>query len=350
MAKFMQYTVVATKEALDDAGWRPGVCLDSGIGAFEDVYNTSVAFDKLVRILFCLGGPNHAATTACTTGTHSIGDASRFIAFGDADVMVAGRAESCIHPLAITGFERSRSLVTSSNQEPSKASRPFSQDRNGFVIGEGAGIMILEELNHALSRKAHIYAHLSSYATIADAHHLTQPPVSGHGAFRSLRRALAAAQIPPSRVSYLNAHATSTPLGDSAETKAMMLGEDGVGREQQVCVSSTKGATGHLLGAATASQKWPSTLCFQIRHASNTPPGAKDEAWVLDPSTLLRHRRGSSRLLVAMVWSCAQAMVEATKRKVSILRMDGISAGDSTGTLIPPFVDLPSITVIEEST
>ncbi|MCJ1248019.1 Mitochondrial beta-keto-acyl synthase [Trapelia coarctata] len=287
MPKFMQYAMVAAKEALDDAGWHPedpkdmemtGVCLGSGIGAFEDVYNTSLAFAEhgakkvyplfVPRLLINLAaghismkygfkGPNHSVSTACTTGAHSIGDAARFIAFGDADVMVAGGAESCIHPLAITGFERSKSLTTSSNTTPESASRPFNRDRDGFVMGEGAGVMVLEELNHALARRAPIYAHLPSYATTSDAHHLTHPPPSGHGACRSMRRCLQTAQIPPSRVSYINAHATSTTLGDSAENaaiKSLMMGEGGLekGREGDVCVSSVKGALGHLLGGAGA--------------------------------------------------------------------------------------------------
>ncbi|MCJ1482856.1 Mitochondrial beta-keto-acyl synthase [Schaereria dolodes] len=232
MTKFMQYAVVAAKEALDDAGWCPE--------SLEEQEMT---------------GPNHAVSTACTTGAHSIGDAARFIAFGDADVMVAGGAESCIHPLAITGFERSRSLTTSSNDVPARASRPFNRDRDGFVVGEGAGVMVLEELTHALARNRPIYALLSGYAATSDAHHLTQPPLSGHGAMRAMSKALKHAQLPPSAVDYINAHATSTVLGDAAENRAIrsvMLGLEGKERASDVCVSSTKGSLGHLLGAAGA--------------------------------------------------------------------------------------------------
>ncbi|KAL8756114.1 MAG: hypothetical protein Q9199_003177, partial [Rusavskia elegans] len=208
-SKFMQYAIAAAQEALTDAQWHPqteqqrettGICLGSGIGSFDEVYNTSLAFSqggpKKVSPLFVpkllinlaaghlsmkygLKGPNHAVTTACTTGAHSIGDASRFIAFGDADVMLAGGAESCIHPLAFVGFERSRSLTTTSNSTPHNASRPFDRTRDGFVIGEGAAVLVLEELEHACSRGAHIYAEVAGYGASADAHHMTAPPSDG---------------------------------------------------------------------------------------------------------------------------------------------------------------------------
>lgn len=207
-------------------------------------------------------GPSHAVTTACTTGAHSIGDASRFIAFGDADVMVAGSAESCIHPLAFTGFERSRSLTVDFNDFPTQASRPWDEKRSGFVIGEGAGVMVLESLDHAVARKAYIHAELVGYGSSSDAHHMTAPPESGHGAFRAMRLALRNAGLPPRAVSYINAHATSTKLGDVAESRAIenlmlehenyqgsLLGE-GKKHAEEINVSSSKGAVGHLLGAA----------------------------------------------------------------------------------------------------
>ncbi len=297
----MQYAIVAAQEALTDAQWHPqteqqrettGICLGSGIGSFEEVYNTSLAFaqggPKKVSPLFVpkllinlaaghlsmkygLKGPNHAVTTACTTGAHSIGDASRFIAFGDADVMLAGGAESCIHPLAFVGFERSRSLTTTSNTTPHNASRPFDKTRDGFVIGEGAAVLVLEELEHARSRGARIYAEVAGYGASADAHHMTAPPSDGEGAFRAMRMALKNSGITPSKVDYINAHATSTPLGDVAENRAikklMLETDQGKMKAGDVNVSSTKGAVGHLLGAAGAVEALFSVLA--IRDVSN---------------------------------------------------------------------------------
>ncbi|EAS35435.3 beta-ketoacyl-acyl-carrier-protein synthase II [Coccidioides immitis RS] len=289
-ALFAQYALAATEEALNDAGWKPGtqeamemtgVCLGSGIGNFEEIYNSSVAYDNGLRdkkgyrkisplfvpkLLINLGaghismkygfmGPNHAATTACTTGAHSIGDAARFIAHGDADVMVAGGAESCIHPLAIGGFARCRSLATDFNDQPKKSSRPFDRDRQGFVVGEGAAVVILEELEHATSRGARIYAELKGYGCSADAYHMTAPKENGKGALLAMQRALKNAALPPSKVDYINAHGTSTVIGDAAENaaiKTLLLGSEGKERPSDINISSTKGAIGHLLGGAGA--------------------------------------------------------------------------------------------------
>ncbi|KAF1811216.1 ketoacyl synthase domain-containing protein [Eremomyces bilateralis CBS 781.70] len=285
MADFAQFAMAASDEALTDSGWEPksqedceatGVYIGSGIGSLEDVYSTSLAFAKSgyrkvsplfvprllinlaaghVSMKYGLKGPNHAATTACTTGAHAIGDAARMVAFGDADVMVAGGAESCIHPLAMAGFARARSLATDWNEAPNLASRPFDRDRAGFVIGEGTGVVVLEELEHAKRRNARIYAEVKGYGVSSDAYHMTAPREDGEGPYLAMKRALRNSGIKPKEVGYVNAHATSTVLGDAAENRAvknLLLGEEGHDRPEDINISSVKGAIGHLLGAAGA--------------------------------------------------------------------------------------------------
>ncbi|KAK5990035.1 Beta-ketoacyl-ACP synthase [Cladobotryum mycophilum] len=295
MSTFTQYAVAASEMALKDAGWEAtsleaqestGVCLGSGIGNLDEIYDTSIAHERhgykkvsplfVPKILINMAaghiamkygfqGPNHAATTACTTGAHSIGDASRFISLGDADVMIAGGSESCIHPLAFAGFGRARSLATAYNDRPRDSCRPFDADRSGFVIAEGAAVCVLEELEHAKARGARIYAEVSGYGCSGDAYHMTAPREDGQGAYLSMKRALKNAGIKPSQVDYINAHATSTQVGDTAEAAAiqrLMLGEEGVSSESHVTVSSTKGAIGHLLGAAGAIESLFSILAI----------------------------------------------------------------------------------------
>lgn len=285
MALFAQYALAAAQEAIDDAGWKPtkeedlestGVYIGSGIGSLDDAYKTAVNYEhggyKTVTPLFVprllinlaaghvsmkfgFKGPNHASSTACTTGAHALGDAARLIAYGDANVMIAGGAESCIHPLAVAGFARARSLATGFNDRPEKASRPFDRERNGFVIGEGAGVVVLEEAEHAKARGAQIYAEFPGYGLSSDAYHMTAPREDGQGPMLAMKHALRHAGILPKSVDYINAHATSTPLGDAAENRAikqLLLGREGKERASEINVSSSKGAIGHLLGAAGA--------------------------------------------------------------------------------------------------
>mmetsp|Transcript_7490 Transcript_7490/g.9004 ORF Transcript_7490/g.9004 Transcript_7490/m.9004 type:complete len:429 (+) Transcript_7490:180-1466(+) len=284
-ATFITYALGAAYEALQDANWPPnddstydptrtGVAIGSGIGsAVEEVTLASQTFDGSrglrrlspyfvprllinqaaghVSIEHNLQGPNHSCVTACASGAHSIGDASRLIEYGDADVMVAGGTESSVNSLSLAGFSRLKALSTRYNDTPELASRPFDKHRDGFVMGEGAGVVILEEENHALNRGANIYAEVSGYGLSGDAFHMTAPAESGRGAINCMRMAMKHASLSPKDIDYINAHATSTPIGDDIENLAIenVLGER---LPSSVNVSSTKGATGHLLGAAGA--------------------------------------------------------------------------------------------------
>ena len=276
MDPFIHYGIAAGKQALDDSGieitednaGRIGVAIGSGIGGLTTIEaNHAALLEKGPRkmspffvpasiinmisgdfsILYGLKGPNIAIVTACTTGTHNIGQAARFIAYGDADVMVAGGAEKASTPMGMGGFAAARALSTR-NEDPATASRPWDRDRDGFVLGDGAGVVVLEELEHARARGAKIYAEVVGYGMSGDAHHMTQPAEGGEGAVRCMLNALRDAGLNPDEVDYINAHGTSTPAGDRAETQAIKtaLGD----HARKVAVSSTKSMTGHLLGAA----------------------------------------------------------------------------------------------------
>ncbi|KAL6435219.1 hypothetical protein ACFW04_005355 [Cataglyphis niger] len=277
MCSATAYALIASEEALLDAKWTPndendkrdtGVSVGMGMIDLVDVCTTHEALKKgyskvspyfvpriltnmaagQISIKYGFRGPNHAVSTACATGAHAIGDAFRFIRGGETSVMVCGGAEACICPLAIAAFCRLRALSTSRNDTPKKAARPFDRDRDGFVMGEGAAILVLEELNHALARGVSIYAEVLGYGLSGDASHITAPSEDGIGALLAMDRTVKDAGIETSEITFVNAHATSTPLGDKVEVKAIesLMGE----HSKNVTVTSTKGAHGHLLGAA----------------------------------------------------------------------------------------------------
>ncbi len=294
---FILYGIAAATQAIKDSGWEPsdpeeldrtGVLIGSGIGGLETIYETSITlFEKGPRrvspffipaalinlvsgpgsIRFGFRGPNHSVVTACSTGAHAIGDATRLIQHGDADVMVAGGAEAAICRLGIAGFSASRALSTSFNDTPQKASRPWDQDRDGFVMGEGAGILVLEELEHAKKRGARIYGEVLGYGLSGDAHHITAPAEDGNGGFRAMKAALRSAGLTPDQVDYVNAHGTSTPLGDEIEFGAVkrLFGEAAA----TISMSSTKSAIGHLLGAAGAVE---AIFCLLALRDQVAPP------------------------------------------------------------------------------
>ncbi len=291
MDRFIHLALVAATEAVEDSGWVPGdedarcatgVMIGSGIGGLGTIFEASVLVSQgksrrlspffipsalinlasgHVSIKYGFKGPNHSVVTACATGVHAIGDAARLIMLGDADVMVAGGAEGAVNELGMAGFCASRALSTNFNDRPAAASRPWDRDRDGFVMGEGAGIVVLEELAHAKARGAKIYGEVCGYGMSGDAHHITAPADGHEGAYRAMKAAFRSGGMQPGDVQYVNAHGTSTPLGDDLELEAVerFFGDDAKG----LAMSSTKSATGHLLGAAGAIEAIFSLLAIR---------------------------------------------------------------------------------------
>ena len=278
MDEFIIYAMGAAAQAVTDSGWMPtgaedrertGVMIGSGIGGLPGITEGALTLHEKgprrlspffipsnlinlasghVSIRYGFSGPNHAVVTACSTGAHAIGDAARLIMWDDADVMVAGGTEAAVCRIGIAGFAAARALSTAFNDEPERASRPWDEKRDGFVMGEGSGIVVLEELEHAKKRGAKIYAEIIGYGMSGDAHHITAPASDGNGAFRAMRNALKRANLAPDQIDYINAHGTSTPLGDEIELSAVkrLFGD----AAYKVSMSSTKSSIGHLLGAA----------------------------------------------------------------------------------------------------
>ena len=295
---FILYAVAAADEAVLDSGWAPqddasrertGVIIGSGIGGLATIAETAIELHEKgprrvspffipsalinlasgqVSIRHGFKGPNHSVVTACATGAHAIGDASRLIQAGDADVMIAGGAEASVCPIGIAGFIACRALSTDFNDAPQKASRPYDKDRDGFVMGEGAGVVVVEEYEHAKARGAKIYAEVLGYGLAGDAYHITAPAMDGDGGFRAMKAALGHAGIEPSQIDYINAHGTSTPLGDEIELRAVerLMGS----HAPHVTMSSTKSEIGHLLGAAGAVEAAFTALAIRDQIAPPT--------------------------------------------------------------------------------
>jgi 3-oxoacyl-[acyl-carrier-protein] synthase II len=337
---FIVLAMCAAKQALDDAGWKPqshadqittGVVIGSGIGGIEGIADTAITLHErgprrvspffipgriinlasgYVSIEHGLKGPNHAVVTACSTGAHAIGDAGRMIAFGDADVMVAGGTESPVNRISLAGFSAVRALSTGFNDRPTKASRPYDKDRDGFVMGEGAGVVVLEEYEHAKARGAKIYAELIGYGMSGDAYHITAPAPDGDGALRCMQAAIKRAGVSPAEIDYINAHGTSTPLGDEIELGAVQkLVGNAAGR---IAMSSTKSSIGHLLGAAGAVEAIFSILAIRDKVA---PPTLNlDNPSVETPIDLVPH--------------------EARKRDIDVVLSNSFGFGGTNASLI----------------
>ena len=298
MDRFIQFAMVAADEAVIDSGWMPqdedqryrtGVMIGSGIGGLETIHEAASLIlqgkakrispffipsalinlaSGQVSIRYGFKGPNHSVVTACATGVHALGDAARLISLGDADVMVAGGAEAAVGEIGMAGFCAARALSTSFNDTPTAASRPWDEARDGFVMGEGAGVVVLEELEHAKARGAKVYGEVIGYGMSGDAYHITAPAEGHDGAFRAMKAALASAGITPDQIQYVNAHGTSTPLGDDLELEAVerLWGDAARG----LAMSSTKSAVGHLLGAAGAVEGIFSILAIRDQVAPAT--------------------------------------------------------------------------------
>jgi 3-oxoacyl-[acyl-carrier-protein] synthase II len=338
--KFIVYAMCAAKQALDHAGWHPktpddqfntGVMIGAGIGGVEGIAETAITLKErgprrvspffipgriinlasgYVSIEHGLKGPNHAVVTACSTGSHAIGDAGRLIALGDADVMVAGGTESPVNRISLAGFAAVRALTTSFNDTPTKASRPYDKDRDGFLMGEGAGCVVLEEYEHAKARGAKMYAELVGYGMSGDAFHITAPTSDGDGAFRCMKAAIKRAGIEPSDIDYINAHGTSTPLGDEIELGAV---ERVVGNAaSRISMSSTKSSIGHLLGAAGAVE---AIYCILAMRDGIVPPTLNlDNPSVETPIDLVPHK--------------------ARKREINVVLSNSFGFGGTNASLI----------------
>lgn len=337
--RFITYAIAAAEQAIRDAGWtdaseeeklRTGVLIGSGIGGIETIAETAITlkergprrvspfFIPSALINLCSGqvsirhgfkGPNHAVVTACSTGAHAIGDAARLIMLGDADVMVAGGAESPVCEISVAGFNACKALSTGYNDTPEKASRPYDKGRDGFVMGEGAGVVVLEEYEHAKARGAKIYGELIGYGLSGDAYHITSPAPDGDGGFRSMSAALARAGISSSDIDYVNAHGTSTPLGDEIELRAVAkLMGGGAG----ATMSSTKSATGHLLGAAGAIE---AIFCILAMRDNVAPPTLNLE----DPS---------------VETEMDLAPLKAVKREINVALSNSFGFGGTNASLI----------------
>jgi 3-oxoacyl-[acyl-carrier-protein] synthase II len=323
---FILYAIAAADEAVADSGWKPqtqedfertGVIIGSGIGGLARIAETAIELHEKgprrvspffipsalinlasghVSIRHGFKGPNHSVVTACATGAHAIGDAARMIRYGDADVMVAGGAEASICPIGVAGFIACRAMSTGFNDTPEKASRPYDKDRDGFVMGEGAGVLIVEEYEHARARGAKIYAEVAGYGMAGDAYHITAPAEDGDGGFRAMRAAVRDAGIEPSEIDYINAHGTSTPLGDEIELGAVtrLLGDAAA----RATMSSTKAATGHLLGAAGAIEA--AFACLAIRDQIAPPTLNLDNPSVDTLLDLVPHKAKPMKIDIAL--------------------------------------------------